>query len=104
MALTGRFDLRKTFMGKIVLQVEEEVKSLWPGSNETKKRWRDATLLDLTTPQMRTLMDARFRPSLLSYAGPADRTTASPHLYAVPQQKTDGGRRDQESDRHLQAL
>ena len=29
MALTGKFQFRKTFWGKVVLQVEEEVKPLW---------------------------------------------------------------------------
>jgi hypothetical protein len=32
MPLTGRFTLRRTIGGKIVLQVEEEVKRLWPFS------------------------------------------------------------------------
>ena len=29
MGLTGRFNLRKTFSGRIILQVEEEKKSFW---------------------------------------------------------------------------
>ena len=29
MPLTGRFDFRKTFFGKLVLQVEEDVKAFW---------------------------------------------------------------------------
>ncbi len=29
MALTGRYDFKKTLIGKVVLQVEEEVQSLW---------------------------------------------------------------------------
>src|SRR5215210_4276672 len=66
MGLTGKFDLRKTFWGKVVLQVEEEVKPFWPRSKPgpAKKRWRDATLMDLAAPEMRTLIDMRFKPHL----------------------------------------
>ena len=32
MGLTGKFDLRKTVRGKIVLQIEEEVKPFWSRS------------------------------------------------------------------------
>ena len=64
MPLTGRFSLRRTIGGKIVLQVEDEVKRLWPFSRRhpTKKRWRDATLMDLTQPELRPLMDLRYKP------------------------------------------
>jgi len=64
MPLTGRFNLRRTIGGKIVLQVEEEVRRLWPFSRRhpTKKRWRDATLMDLTQPELRPLMDLRYKP------------------------------------------
>ena len=30
MALTGRFSFRKTFTGKCVLQLEEDVRAWWP--------------------------------------------------------------------------
>src|SRR5215207_1027855 len=55
MGLTGKFKFRKTFWGKIVLQIEEEVKPFWSRSNPEvrKRRWRDATLMDLADPQMR---------------------------------------------------
>jgi hypothetical protein len=62
MALTGRFDFRKTFWGKIVLRVEEEVKPFWSKSGELKRRWRDTTLMDLTATEMRYLIDMRFKP------------------------------------------
>lgn len=76
MAMTGRFDFRKTLSGKIVLRVEEEVKAFWVRSGERpmKKRWRDATLVDLTTPEMRTLIDARFRPNVTNHRVDVDRT------------------------------
>ena len=64
MGLTGKFQFRKSFWGKIVLQVEEEVKPLWSKSGELKKRWRDATQMDLAAPEMRSLIDMRFKPHL----------------------------------------
>lgn len=65
MSLTGRFDIRRTMGGKIVLQVEEEVRRLWPFSRRqpTKRRWRDATVIDLAQPELRSLMDLRYKPS-----------------------------------------
>src|SRR5215207_8982790 len=64
MALTGKYDLRKTFWGRIVLRVEEEVKPLWSQSGALKRRWRGATLMDLAAPEMRPLIDMRFKPHL----------------------------------------
>ena len=66
MVLTGKFAFRKTVWGKVVLRVEEEVKPLWSKSGALKRRWRDATLMDLAAPEMRTLIDLRFRPHLRS--------------------------------------
>lgn len=65
MALTGRFNLRKTFTGRIVLQVEEEVMGFWSrmfGKARPHRRWRDANVLDLAAPELRSLVDLRFRP------------------------------------------
>ena len=64
MGLTGKFKFRKTLWGKIVLQIEDEVKPFWSRSKPgtLKRRWRDATLIDLAAPEMRTLIDLRFRP------------------------------------------
>ena len=66
MALTGKFRFRKSLWGRIVLQVEEEVQPFWRGSKPraTKRRWRDATLMDLAAPDMRPLIDMRFRAQL----------------------------------------
>jgi hypothetical protein len=52
MALTGKFKFRKTLWGKILLQIEEEVKPFWSRSKPEarKRRWRDATLMDLAAP------------------------------------------------------
>ena len=65
MALTGRFNLRKSFSGRIILQVEEEVKSAWSlfsRQSKFRKRWRDATAMDLPATELRALMDLRNRP------------------------------------------
>jgi hypothetical protein len=64
MALTGQYQFRKTFGGKLMLQVEEEVPTVWSwfGQRRTKKRWRDATLMDLSAPVLRVLLDWRRAP------------------------------------------
>ena len=64
MGLTGRFNLRKTFSGRIILQVEEEKKSFWSFfAKEVKlrRRWRDAKMIDLAAVELRPLMDMRDR-------------------------------------------
>lgn len=68
MALTGRFTFRRSFGGKIVLQVEEEVRTVWPWSKRTplKKRWRDASLMDLAAPELRALIDLRHKPQFMA--------------------------------------
>ena len=67
MSLTGRYAFRRSLTGKIVLKVEEEVKLPWPLSRTAKsrRRWRDARLLDLTEAELRTLMDLRNQPQLV---------------------------------------
>lgn len=68
MALTGRFTFKRSFWGKIVLQLEEEVRTSWPVSRRTpfKKRWRNATLMDLAAPELRALMDLRYKPQFMA--------------------------------------
>jgi hypothetical protein len=68
MALTGRFTFRRSLGGRIILQVEEEVRTLWPFSRRTpfKKRWRDATLMDLAAPELRALIDLRYKPQFMA--------------------------------------
>ena len=87
MGLTGKYQFRRKFWGKVVLQVEEEVKPLWRRSEPgpAKKRWRDATLMDLAAPEMRTLIDLRFRPHLRSQTRFAPEATT-----AREQHKVDG--------------
>jgi len=64
MALTGRFQFRKSSWGRIVLQVEDEVKPFWQWSKPRalKRRWRDAALVDLAAPEMRPLIDMSLKP------------------------------------------
>jgi len=56
--LTGRFNFRKTWRGRLSLDVEEEYQSHWGGE---KRRWRKANLADLAEPEMRALVDLRFQ-------------------------------------------
>jgi len=68
MALTGRFNFRKTLTGRLRLQVEYEGASLWgflTGNKTACRRWRNATVLDLAAPELRTLIDQRFRPQFI---------------------------------------
>jgi len=92
MALTGRFNLRKTFTGRIVLQVEDEVQSFWGrliGRPKLHRRWRDANVLDLAAPELRSLVDLRFRPRYMPQVQEAqaqDWPKAPRQLGAVPAQ------------------
>ncbi len=69
MGLTGKYQFRKTLWGKVVLQVEEEVKPRWSKPGALKRRWRDATQMDLAAPEMRPLIDMRFKPHLRFLSG-----------------------------------
>jgi hypothetical protein len=79
MGLTGKFKFRKALWGKIVLQIEEEVKPFWSHSKAEalKRRWRDTTLMDLAAPEMRTLIDMRFRPHLRSQGSVVSKATTA---------------------------
>src|SRR3954447_13661695 len=85
MGLTGKFRFRKSFWGRIVLQVEEEVRSFWSRSKPKalKQRWRDATLMDLAAPELRPLIDMRSRPQFRFQSPP---TQAVP----APREQTEG--------------
>ena len=63
MPLTGRFNFRKTWRGRLVLEVEEQVSSRWGGE---KQRWRRADITDLAEPEMRALIDLRFKPQFMA--------------------------------------
>src|SRR3954466_12383871 len=79
MPLTGKFRFRKTLWGRIVLQLEEEVKQFWSRSkpDALKRRWRDATLMDLAAPELRALIDMRFRPQFRSQSSVAPETASA---------------------------
>ena len=57
MGLTGGYRFRKGLRGKSVLQVEEEFTPFWSASGVVKRRWRDATMIDLADPALRSLID-----------------------------------------------
>ena len=84
MSLTGRFELRRTWRGRIVLQVEEELKSHWPRSRKAAfhRRWRYATVMDLAGPELRALVDLRRRPRYVPEH--ATRTVEEPAIHVVP--------------------
>ena len=64
MPLTGRFDFRKTFSGKLVLILEEDVRALSPlRKGSTRRRWRKATVMDLAATELRPMMDHRSKPN-----------------------------------------
>ena len=67
MSLTGKFAFRRSLTGKLVLKVEEDVKRPWPLSRtgKSRRRWRDARMVDLAEAELRTLMDLRNRPQLV---------------------------------------
>src|SRR3712207_2914561 len=71
MALTGRFNFRRSLFGKLVLEVEEEVKPFFASDKKpVKHRWRRATLIDLAQPEMRALIDLRFQPQFMARTSP----------------------------------
>ena len=63
MPLTGRFTFRRSIGGRIILQVEEEYRSMWSLSRNRplKKRWRDANLMDLAAPEVKQAFAAAIR-------------------------------------------
>ncbi len=60
MPLTGKFSFRRSLTGNVILTVEEEVRR-WPWSRNgaTRTRWRNASLWDLTHPEIRHLLEFR---------------------------------------------
>lgn len=67
MSLTGKFDLRRSVGGKLILRVEEERQPRWPfwRTGRLRRRWRDARQMDLASPALRTLLELRFKPLIL---------------------------------------
>ena len=65
--LTGRYTFRRSLRGRLLLRVEENVRTIWPWSrSEYRRRWRDATIMDLAAPEMRMMMDLRARTQFVS--------------------------------------
>ena len=65
MPLTGRFNFRRTLTGRIVLQVEEDKPVWWSWTGKTRRRCRDANVMDLAKPEMRALIDLRNKPQFM---------------------------------------
>ncbi|MFH6786361.1 MULTISPECIES: hypothetical protein [Methylobacterium] len=67
MAITGRFNFRKTLTGKLVLQVETERRSWWPFARKASPGhvWRDATPKDLTAVELQQLLNLRRNPGYM---------------------------------------
>jgi hypothetical protein len=65
MALTGRFDFRKTLSGRLVLLLEEDVAVSFSRlrKRSTRRRWRRARVIDLAAAEMRHLIDLRLKPN-----------------------------------------
>ncbi|MGO4573947.1 hypothetical protein [Microvirga sp. 2TAF3] len=86
MALTGRYNFRRSLTGRLVLQVEYEARAFWSyftGRNTYKRRWRNANVMDLAAPELRTLVDLRYRPRFMPQPT-HDWPMASRPLEAIP--------------------
>jgi hypothetical protein len=63
MALTGRYDFRKSMTGRLRLYVEYNANGFWDfltGKKTYCHQWRAANIMDLAAPELRHLMDLRF--------------------------------------------
>ena len=89
MALTGKYEFRKSFLGTIVLQVQEaeeekpKQKPFWLKAGASKRRLWDATLMDLAAPQMRFVMDFRLKPWARPVSPPAPPKVSEPQRTEV---------------------
>jgi hypothetical protein len=66
MALTGRFDFRRTMTGQLRLWLKYESNGFWDFLRRKKtycRHWRKANIMDLAAPELRHLMDVRFTNS-----------------------------------------
>ena len=76
----GEVQVPQKALGQACVQVEEEVKPFWSRSKPEvlKRRWRDASLMDLAAPEMRHLIDMRFKPYLYARSGAAPEGASAP--------------------------
>ena len=66
MALTGRFDFRRTMTGQLRLWVEYDANGFWDVLTRKKtycRHWRKANIMDLAAPELGHLIDVRFTSS-----------------------------------------
>jgi hypothetical protein len=99
MALTGRFDFRKTLSGHLMLLLEEDVDVLWsPLGKRTRRRWRRAAVMDLAAPELRPLIDLRTKPNYAARTRPFEGPLLSDELKTavgsalIAASETDGSR------------
>jgi hypothetical protein len=94
MPLTGRFDFKKTFSGKLVLLLEEDVRAFWLPfrTRATRRRWRRAKVMDLASPELRPLIDLRSRPNYYIPNSRLQRLEDAVEQAAVAAQGTEEGR------------
>ena len=94
MPLTGRFDFKKTFSGKLVLLLEEDVRALWLPlrTRAMRRRWRRAKVMDLASPELRPLIDLRSRPNYYIPNSRLQRLEDAVEQAAVAAQGTEEGR------------
>jgi hypothetical protein len=87
MALTGRFDFRKTLSGRLVLLLEEDVAVSFARlrKRSTRRRWRRARVMDLAAPEMRPLIDLRSKPNYQASMRRFDELARAEHLGPVDQ-------------------
>lgn len=76
MTLTGRFWFKRTWTGKLVLLVEDEKRRWFGHRRATKRRWRDAKLLDLAEPELQALVNLERSLRIDQAAGPVRRLHA----------------------------
>jgi hypothetical protein len=87
MALTGRFDFRRTMTGHLQLWLEYESNAFWGFLTRKKtycRRWRNANIMDLTAPELRHLLDRRFTHSLHPPQALRDWPINAPEREAAP--------------------
>src|SRR3954447_22577192 len=82
MALTGRFDFRKTLTGRLILFVEEDVAPPFARfrKRSTRRRWRRARVMDLAATELRKLIDFRLKPQFQAPPSHVEQLSSSAQL------------------------
>jgi hypothetical protein len=64
------FNFRRTLTGRRA-PVEEDNPLWWSWKGKTRRRYRDANVMDLANPEMRALIDLRNKPQYVQVLSPA---------------------------------